>query len=571
VARGSVALGTGYSDNAMLTALSIRDVVLIDQLDLTFSGGLCVLTGETGAGKSILLDALGLALGARGDSALVRHGAERAVITAIFEPVDDALGAILGEHGFDADGSLILRRVLSADGRSRAFVNDQPAGINLLRSIGKRLVEIQGQFAQHQLAEVRTHCELLDAFSACNSARQSVAEAFSSWRNAASSLANAVEQAAKARADEEFLRHAVEELGQLDPQAGEEAQLSDTRMVLMHAEQLVEAMNSALSDLSGADGAENSLATARRQLARVADKSGGRLDSTITALDGAIANVEDALRELGSAANIIEHSSNRLDEVEDRLHALRETARKHGVKTDELMTQTKSLRQRLALIENQSDTLAQLEEAERISRAKYMRTASALSRERAAAATRLEEAVAGELPALKLEKTRLTVAITEQVEQLWNANGVDRVEFLVTTNPGMPAGALSKIASGGELSRLMLALKLTLIEVDQVPTLIFDEVDSAIGGATANAVGERLARLAERTQVLVVTHSPQVAARGTDHLRVEKTALGDEAVTGVDRLGDLDRREEVARMLSGARITAEARAAAKRLISGDRA
>ena len=555
----------------MLTALSIRDVVLIDQLDLTFSGGLCVLTGETGAGKSILLDALGLALGARGDAALVRHGAERAVITAVFEPTDDHLNAILGEHGFEGDGSLVLRRILGVDGRSRAFVNDQPAGISLLRSIGERLVEIQGQFAQHQLSDVGTHCELLDAFGACDTDRDKVAMAFASWRKAAKSFAGAMEQAAQARADEEFLRHSVAELDQLDPQDGEESQLSDTRMVLINAEQLVEAMNGALSNLSGADGAENSLATVHRQLARVADKAGGRLDSTITALEGTIANVEDALRELGSAANIIEHSDNRLEEVDDRLHALRETARKHGVKIDGLTALTESLRHRLALIENQSDTLAQLEEAERVSRANYATAAKTLSQRRIATATRLEKAVGNELPALKLEKARLTVSISEREEQHWTANGVDRVEFLVATNPGTPAGVLSKIASGGELSRLMLALKLTLIEVEQVPTLIFDEVDSAIGGATANAVGERLARLSERTQVLVVTHSPQVAARGTDHLRVAKTAFGDDAVTGVDRLDDMDRCEEVARMLSGARVTSEARAAAKRLILGDRA
>ena len=555
----------------MLTALSIRDVVLIDQLDLTFSGGLCVLTGETGAGKSILLDALGLALGARGDAALVRHGAERAVITAVFDPTDDHLNTILGEHGFEGDGSLVLRRILGVDGRSRAFVNDQPAGISLLRSIGERLVEIEGQFAQHRLSDVGTHCELLDAFGACDIERDKVAKVFASWRKAAKSFAGAMEQATQARADEEFLRHSVAELDQLDPQDGEETQLSGTRMVLMNAEQLVEAMNSSLSNLSGADGAENSLATAHRQLARVADKAGGRLDSTITALEGAIANIEDALRELGSAANIIEHSGSRLEEVDDRLHALREAARKHCVKTDGLTALTESLRQRLALIENQSDTLAQLEDAERVSRANYATAANTLSQRRIATATRLEKAVGKELPALKLEKARLTVSISEREEQHWAANGVDRVEFLVATNPGAPAGVLSKIASGGELSRLMLALKLTLIEVEQVPTLIFDEVDSAIGGATANAVGERLARLSERTQVLVVTHSPQVAARGTDHLRVAKTAFGDDTVTGVDRLDDMDRCEEVARMLSGARVTSEARAAAKRLISGDRA
>ena len=561
--------GTGFSNDAMLTALSIRDVVLIEQLDLTFSGGLCVLTGETGAGKSILLDALGLALGGRGDSALVRHGADRAVVTAEFEPVDSQLKTVLAEHELEADSSLLLRRIVNSDGRSRAFVNDQPASVGLLRRIGDHLVEMQGQFEQHRLSDIGTHCDLLDAYGGCGSARNAVAAAFHAWRTAEAALLSATEQAEQAQADEEFLQHAVSELVQLAPQAGEEARLANTRMVLMHAEQLVEAVNDALAKLAGAGGAEDSLSAARRVLSRVADKSGGQLDSTIAGLDGAVANIEDALRELRAAADTIEHGGTRLDEVEDRLHALHDAARKHSVETEELAALTESLRQRLALIETQSGTLARLEETARTARTDYVDKAGTLSKQRATAAARFEKAVTSEFPALKLEKTHLSASTSQMEEQRWNDKGIDRVEFLVATNPSIPAGPLSKIASGGELSRLMLALKLTLIEVEQVPTLIFDEVDSAIGGATANAVGERLARLAERTQVLVVTHSPQVAARGTDHLRVEKTALGDAAITGVDRLGDKDRREEVARMLSGAQITAEARAAADRLIVGD--
>ncbi len=553
----------------MLTALSIRNVVLIDQLDLSFSSGLCVLTGETGAGKSILLDSLGLALGARSDSALVRHGADRAIVTAEFEPVENSLKTVLEEHGLEVSSPLLLRRVLNSDGRSRAFVNDQPASIGLLRRIGDHLVEMQGQFEQHRLSDIATHGDLLDAYGGCGAARNTVAAAFRAWRTATEAVASAAEQAAQAQADQEFLQHAVDELDQLAPQSGEEERLASTRMVLMHAEQLVEAVNGALSVLAGASGAEDSLSAARRLLNRVADKSGGQLVSTIAALDGAIANIEDALRELRAAADTIEHGGSRLDEVEDRLQALRDAARKHNVETEELAALTESLRQRLVLIETQSDRLAQLEEAARSARTDFVDKAATLSKQRGRVAARLEEAVSNEFPALKLEKTRLTVSTNVLEEQRWNDKGVDRVEFLVATNPGAPVGPLSKIASGGELSRLMLALKLTLIKVEQVPTLVFDEVDSAIGGATANAVGERLARLAGRTQVLVVTHSPQVAARGTDHLRVEKTALGDEAITGVDRLGDQGRREEVARMLSGARITSEARAAADRLIVGD--
>ncbi len=554
----------------MLKSLSIRDVAIINKLDLTFSDGLCVLTGETGAGKSILLDALGLALGMRGDNALVRHGTEQAVVTAMFEQVDPQLSDFLTNNGFPVEDSILLRRVLKADGGSRAFINDQPTGVGMLRQLGERLAEIQGQFAQHRLANVDAHGELLDEFGKFKVARDTVASAYTSWRAATKALADASNLSTQVRLDEEFLRHAITELNQLAPQQGEEIQLVDTRMVLMHADQMVEAINGALLDLSGNNGAESSLSTARRRINQVADKSGGRLDSTIAALDGSIADVEDALRELGSVSATLEHDEGRLAEVEDRLQALRDTARKHNVEIADLTALTERFRERLALIDDQSGTLDRLKKTEFNARKNYLSRARALSKKRVAAALRLQKAVESELPALKLENTRLEATINIQEEQLWNISGIDRVEFLITTNPGTPPGALSKIASGGELSRLMLALKLTFIDIDRVPTLIFDEVDSAIGGATANAVGERLERLADQIQVLVVTHSPQVAARGSDHLRVKKSNLGNEVITEVNRLGNKDRHEEVARMLSGANVTTEARAAAERLISGDR-
>ncbi|RKQ70583.1 DNA repair protein RecN [Oceanibaculum indicum] len=552
----------------MLTSLAIRDVVLIDRLDLDFRAGLSVLTGETGAGKSILLDALGLALGARGDSGLVRHGADQASVTACFEVTETHPAfAVLDEQGLEAEAPLILRRVLTADGRSRAFVNDQPASVGLLRRLGDLLVEIHGQFDDRGLLDPATHREALDAFGNHAALLRDTATAHAGWRQAAEALDRAKADAAQARTDETFLRHAVEELDALSPEAGEEERLAEQRSLMMNAEQIAEAMSAALEHLSGERGAESGLAGASRQLGRIAGKAGPILDPALAALDRAAAEAQEAVHLLQSVASELETDPAALTKAEDRLYALRDVARKHGVEVDALPALRDRLAERLAAIDDSGGRLAALETATKAAREAYSAAAGRLSEARRKAAGRIDKAVGTELPPLKLDKARFATRIEELPEAQWGPQGMDRVAFEVATNPGQAPGPINKIASGGELSRFMLAVKVVLSQVSPVPTLVFDEVDSGVGGATADAVGERLARLGDGLQVLVVTHSPQVAARGGQHLRVEKRAGRDSTTTTVVPLSDPDRREEIARMLSGAQITDEARAAANRLMA----
>jgi DNA repair protein RecN (Recombination protein N) len=553
----------------MLVALSIRDIVLIERLALALRPGLCVLTGETGAGKSILLDALGLALGARGDSGLVRHGADQAAVTAEFEvpPGHPAL-AVLSEQGLDPDDRLVIRRTVAADGRSRAWVNDQPVGIGLLRRLGEELVEVHGQFDTHGLLNPQTHRAVLDAYAGLEGAATATAAAHRAWRQKDEARASAAADIARARADEDYLRHAVAELDALAPRPGEEAELALTRAVLMHREKLVEAMNHAHVELSGERGAERGLGNAMRMLSRVAEKAGGRLDATLAAIDRAIGETTDAVAALESASADLDADPAALETLEERLFALRAAARKHGIAVDALAGLRSDLANRLSLIEDQGDLLTRLTREADVARAAYRTAAQTLSQGRNGAAARLDAAVAAELPPLKLDKARFLTAIEPLDEAEWGAAGLDRVTFRVATNPNTPAGALNKIASGGELARFMLALKVVLAQTSTVGTLVFDEVDTGIGGAVAAAVGARLARLGERLQVLVVTHSPQVAARGAMHLKVHKTADGDRLATGVAELDSGQRREEIARMLSGAQVTREARAAAESLMAG---
>ncbi|MBE9557533.1 MAG: DNA repair protein RecN [Proteobacteria bacterium] len=554
----------------MLTALSIRDVVLIDRLDLSFEKGLSVLTGETGAGKSILLDSLGLALGARAESGLVRHGAERAVVTAMFEIAPNhPAHALLSEQGLDdPGGELVLRRTLGADGRSRAYVNDQPASVGLLRQIGETLIEIQGQFEPRGLIDPATHRALLDRYGGLDGEAAVVREAHRAWRKAARATQEAADFADEATRDREFLEHAMEELAQLDPRPGEEEKLSEQRTRLMHSEQLVEALNAASAELTGANNVEDALSAAQRHLSRVADKAGGALNVAVTALERAALETTEAIREIETAGTAIDPEQGGVEAVEERLFTLRAVARKHGVEVDDLAALRLRMGEKLALAQDRSGAVERLKQAEHKARADYLDKAAKLAATRKETAARLDGAVNMELPPLKLDKARFVTSVEAREEADWTADGIDRVAFLISTNPGAPEGPLGKVASGGELSRIMLALKVAAAEPGDVPTLIFDEVDANVGGATADAVGERLARLAGGLQVLVVTHSPQVAARGHDHMRVEKDANGgDDTVTRVNRLSEDERREEVARMLSGAAITEEARAQAARLIT----
>jgi DNA repair protein RecN (Recombination protein N) len=552
----------------MLLNLSIHDIVLIDRLDLDIRPGLSVLTGETGAGKSILLDALGLALGGRADLQLLRPGAAQAVVAAEFAlAADHPVRVLLDEQGLTAEGNLILRRQLGADGRSRAFVNDQAVGIGLLRRIGEMLVEIEGQFEQQRLLDAAHHRALLDAFGDLADRAARVRDSWRGWRAAAAARAEAESALAQARRDEAYLRHAVAELQDVDPKPGEEAELAESRRLLSNREKLLDAARTAFDELIGERGADARVMAAQRRLDRIADKAGELTAPVVAALDRAAAELADAADRLRRMVDDPELAPHRLARIEERLFALRDLARKHGVPVDALADHAARLAAQLAAIDDQGGRLAQLTRDEAAARQSYLDAADGLSAARAEAARRLDAAVNTELPPLKLDKARFATRLDRLAESEWGENGLERVVFEVATNPGMPPGALNRIASGGELSRFLLALKVVLAEADPVPTLVFDEVDSGVGGATAAAVGDRLARLGRKLQVLVVTHSPQVAARTDQHWRVEKAAVGKSAVTRLAVLDARGRREEIARMLSGASVTDEARAAADRLMT----
>jgi DNA repair protein RecN (Recombination protein N) len=553
----------------MLLGLTIRDVVLIDRLSLAFRPGLCVLTGETGAGKSILLDALGLALGRRAEAALVRPGAEQAVVSAEFAVTPNhPAAAILAEAGIatDLSGSIIVRRTLGADGRSRAFVNDEPTSITLLRALGDSLVEIQGQGEQHGLFDSATHRELLDALTDANIAGLSTA--WRAWRAAREEAAEAARQLAASRAEEDLLRHEHAELEALAPEAGEEDRLVARRVLLQNAERLGETIGEAVGEIDGEGGALVRLARALRRLTRAADRAQGLLDGAVAAAERAATETEEALNALNAAAQALELVPGVLEQAEERLFSLRALARKHSIAVADLPALHERIAERLALIDAGAESAIAAERKAASLREGYIAAAAGLSKAREKAAKRLDAAVAAELAPLRLDKARFRTVVNPLPEADWGEHGCERVQFEVATNPGAPFGSLARIASGGELSRFMLALKLVLAGVSSVPTLIFDEVDSGIGGAVAAAVGERLQRLGASLQVLVVTHSPQVAARGAHHWRVAKLEAQRMAVTRVEELDPDTRQEEIARMLSGTTITAEARAAAKSLIAG---
>ncbi len=561
----------------MLTALSIRDVVLIDRMDLSFGPGLTVLTGETGAGKSILLDSLGLALGVRAESGLVRGGCDQASVAACFSlPPEHPALALLADQGFEAEDEVVLRRLVTKDGRSRAFVNDQPAGVGLLRRIGALLVEVQGQHDQMGLADPASHTTLLDLFGVPAEHRATVATAWRAWRQALHRQAAARTAIETARRDEEWLRYAVDELATLNPRPNEEDQLAADRQRLQQNERQAEAIAAAMAELAPRDrrGSAGPAAVVRATVRVLQRLVPAHLpDQTNPARDvlAALERAEEALAEadtmLSRLATDAEADPRLLEQTEERLFALRAAGRKHGVAVMELPALLETLSERLTHLETGEAELIELDREVQKTREHYIASARVLTDARHAAAERLCDAVMVELPPLRLDKARFFVEVTDTPETSWGSGGTDQVRFLIATNPGQDPGPLAKIASGGELSRLMLALKVVLSAGSTVPTLVFDEVDSGVGGATAASVGERLARVAEAVQVLVVTHSPQVAARGSAHFRVSKAAAGPRAATTVEPLGKRDRREEIARMLAGETVTPAARAAAEDLLS----
>lgn len=557
----------------MLTHLSIRDVVIVDKLDIDFAAGLCVLTGETGAGKSIVLDSLGLALGGRADGALVRPGADRLSVAASFAlPARHAARAALAAQdiALDDDG-LVLRRVVGADGRSRGFVNDQPVSIGLLRTLGGLLVEVHGQFETHGLLDAATHIAALDAFRTATKGGgedEACRTAWAAWRGARDALAGAQDLLASALAEEDLLRHQVADLDGLAPKDGEEAGLAERRALLRNGEQVLKALSEARAALTESSDVEGALRTAVNRIARAAPQAGGRLDRVAQALERAAIETAEAAHELQAAFDSLDADPRALEHAEERLFALKAAARKHNTTVDALPALLDRLRARLAAVDHGADEVKRLAAAEKSARLAYERAAGALSAARATAAKALDKAVAKELAPLKLDKAAFRTVVAPKPDTAWNETGMDRVTFEVATNPGMPPGPLDKIASGGELARFMLALKVVLAGSQDRAVLIFDEVDSGISGATANAVGERLARLAKSAQVMVVTHAPQVAARGDHHWRVSKAAKGGQTTTRVELLDTARRREEIARMLAGEKITDEARAAADSLLGG---
>lgn len=548
----------------MLTALNIRDVVLIEALDLDFAGGLGVLTGETGAGKSILLDALGLALGARADSGLVRAGADKAQVTASFDAPANA-AALLAANDIEIDlgEPLLIRRSVKADGGSKAFINDQPCSAALLRDLGACLVEIHGQHDDRGLLNAKGHRALLDAFGRCDTA--SVATCFVAWQEAKVRLDIAREALENAARDQEWLEHAVAELTAFNPQPGEEEQLAGERSDMQKGERIAEDLKGVLESFDGPKSGIALIRGAARKLDRLADAH-PLLAEALTALDRSVIEASEAEDKLNAAARAIEYEPARLDEIEVRLFELRALARKHNVAPDGMVSLLANLTARLESIEAGGEGLAKLEAEVATKHAAYVGSATKLSDTRSKAAAKLDAAVKSELAPLKLDAAQFQTAVEKLPEDRWTGTGMDRVEFLISTNPGAPFAPLTKIASGGELSRFILALKVALAEEGGAATIIFDEIDRGVGGAVAAAIGERLARLAQRTQLLAVTHSPQVAAKGQAHYFIAKSSQGTVTRTGVTLLDADARRQEIARMLSGAEVTDEARAQAERLL-----
>lgn len=550
----------------MLAHLSIRDIVLIERLDIDFSGGLSVLTGETGAGKSILLDALALALGARGDASLVRHGVSQGQVTAVFDvPANHPARGLLAENAIDDDGDIILRRVQSADGRTRVFVNDQPSSVALMRDVGRALVEIHGQHDDRALVDASAHRTLLDAFGGHAGIAAETAEAWRRWRATEQELSRHRARVDAAAREADYLRASVTELSKLEPQPGEETELAERRAAMMRSEKIAADVNDANEILSGQHAASPQLASLMRRLQRKAGEAPGLLDDVLKALDEALIALDAAQAGVDAALRAIEYDPQQLERTEERLFALRAAGRKHSVAVDDLAALRDRMVADLADLDAGEERLGVLERQAQASRAAYDRLAADLTEKRKAAAHHLEKAVMAELPALKLERAEFIVELSSDADNR-QTEGVDQVEFWVRTNPGTRPGPMMKVASGGELSRFLLALKVALADRGSAPTLVFDEIDTGVGGAVADAIGQRLARLSRRVQVLSVTHAPQVAARAHTHYLISKSGGADRVSTGIAAMDRPQRQEEIARMLAGATITEEARAAAERLL-----
>jgi len=550
----------------MLSRLSIRDIVLIERLDIDFAAGLAVLTGETGAGKSILLDAFALALGSRGDASLVRNGAEQGQVTAAFDldPRHPAL-SLIAENGIATEDGLILRRVQLSDGRTRAFVNDQPVSVQVLKALGAALVEIHGQHDERALIDVTTHRRLLDAYADLEEDAADVSRAWTARRTAEEAATTHRMRVDQARREADYLRHAVDELTRLKAEPGEETALAVKRTAMMQIDKVAEDLRDAHEAVAGDRSPSASLAAALRRLERRRTQAPELIDPAIKAIDASLTALDEAGSHLDAALRAANHDPNELDRIEERLFALRAAGRKYNVAVDDLAALSAKHAADLATIDAGAEELKRLEAVAGDAAARYAAAARTLSASRAKAAAKLDKAVTAELKPLKLERARFSTDIQTDTA---GPDGIDRVEFWVQTNPGTKPGPLMKVASGGELARFLLALKVVLADRGSAPTLVFDEIDTGVGGAVADAIGQRLGRLAAKVQVVAVTHAPQVAARADRHYVITKDPRdrGKRVSTGVTEVAAERRREEIARMLAGAEITDEARKAAERLI-----
>ena len=553
----------------MLAQLSIRNIVLIEQLDIEFEAGLTVLTGETGAGKSIMLDSLSLALGARGDGCLVRAGEEQGQVIAVFDvPMAHPVRELLRDADIEHDGDIILRRRQNADGRTRGTINDQPASATLMRQIGALLVEIHGQHDDRALVEPDLHRALIDAHAGLEKPVSTVRRAYAALSEAEGALRRHKARVEEAARESDYLHASVEELAALDPQEGEEDELADRRQTMMQSEKVASDLNDADETLSGHASPMPILSGLARRLERKAEENPSLLGDAVEAIGRCIDALSDAQASVEQALRSTEFDPKELEQAEERLFALRAAARKYKVPVTELPTLRERMEADLADLVSGEDRLLALEKAADEARAAYDVAAAALSKARAKGAGALASSVMRELPDLKLERAEFLVEHSADAERR-TAEGIDTMEFWVRTNPGTRAGPIMKVASGGELSRFLLALKVALAERGSAPTLVFDEIDTGVGGAVADAIGKRLARLAEKVQVLSVTHAPQVAARASTHMLISKSAARDakQLNTSIAAMNDEHRREEIARMLAGASVTDEARAAAARLLN----
>ncbi len=552
----------------MLTSLSIRNVVLIDKLDLTFDTGLAVFTGETGAGKSILLDSLALVLGARADTGLIRHGQTQLSVTAAFSlPETHRVFQQLSEQGIDlSDDGILLRRIVGKDGKSKAFINDMPVSLSFLKNIGEQLVEIHGQFAAHSLLNPSTHLSVLDSYGHLQSSTNACKKAFEAYKEALNARMNAQIKLNKAAEEKAFLTESIQDLEKLNPRIGEEAILSEKRNLLMNSEKIISCTDTAYQLLTDEQkGAAHQLTVMGRQLEKADQYAQGAFQEILN-------NIYQAQELLADVSGQLENMSEKwgdiseLSIIDDRLFALKSMARKHQTDINSLPTLLEEMKGTLNHLEHSEETINSLLKKEEEAQKHYLKQAHLLSEERKKTALKLDRQIATELPDLKLEKALFKTQIEQKDEQNGDENGLDCISFLISTNKGVPPAPLNKIASGGELSRFMLALKVNLAQADATPTLIFDEADSGIGGATADAVGARLNRLAQECQVLAVTHSPQVAAHGIHHWTVSKNEQKDCIITHVKKLSESERLQEIARMLSGSQITQTAETMARELL-----